>query len=218
MEIFQNHSVSTTIAKPLQITNGENEHTNYNTNISSKRRRRMQFRIDGSLQLYQTSMKNILVTTRFNNETWAENTRYRMNNTRMGCIYPTSQENSAQIAIDAIVFVLEMNNDTNRIMGMGMVRNHALIKKHRVYSNENYNLYAYLGKHRIDRSEMDEKEEQIMKVFDILCFTGARHMKRLQGMKMFPVDMLYWCSKILDLVDFITQMFKRRLERAGETP
>jgi hypothetical protein len=63
---------------------------------------------------------------------------------------------------------------------------------------------------------MTEEEENIMRVFDVLCFTGARHMKRLQGIKAFPMDMLYKCSKIMDLLDFITKMFKCRLEKVSK--
>jgi hypothetical protein len=178
--------------------------------ISSKRRRRMQYSLNGSLRNYHTNLKYTLTTTRFNNSTWSENRRFLNGNPALGCIYPTPEENSSKINVNAPLFVLEMNNEENRIMGVGMVRNRAIVKKYRVYSNENYNRYAYLGRNRIDRGEMTAEEERIMKVFDILCFTGARHMKRLQGIKAFPVDMLYRCSKILDLVEFIVQMFKTR--------
>lgn len=178
--------------------------------ISSKRRRRMQYSLNGSLRNYHTNLKYTLTTTRFNNSTWSENQRFLDGNPALGCIYPTPEENSSKINVNAPLFVLEMNNEENRIMGVGMVRNRAIVKKYRVYSNENYNRYAYLGRNRIDRGEMTAEEERIMKVFDILCFTGARHMKRLQGIKAFPVDMLYRCSKILDLVEFIVQMFKTR--------
>lgn len=178
--------------------------------ISSKRRRRMQYSLNGSLRNYHTNLKYTLTTTRFNNSTWSENRRFLDGNPALGCIYPTPEENSSKINVNAPLFVLEMNNEENRIMGVGMVRNRAIVKKYRVYSNENYNRYAYLGRNRIDRGEMTAEEERIMKVFDILCFTGARHMKRLQGIKAFPVDMLYRCSKILDLVEFIVEMFKSR--------
>jgi len=178
--------------------------------ISSKRRRRMQYSLNGSLRNYHTNLKYTLTTTRFNNATWSENRKFLDGNPALGCIYPTPEENSSKIIVNAPLFVLEMNNEENRIMGVGMVRNRAIVKKYRVYSNENYNRYAYLGRNRIDREEMTVEEERIMKVFDILCFTGARHMKRLQGIKAFPVDMLYRCSKILDLVEFIVQMFKTR--------
>jgi hypothetical protein len=109
------------------------------------------------------------------------------------------------------MFVLEMNNDTNKIIGIGMVRNHPYVNKYSVYSEGNYNRYVYVGKTRIDRESMTEEEERIMTVFDILCFTGNKHMKRGQGLKSFPIDMLYRCSVKLDLVQFIREMFKRRL-------
>jgi hypothetical protein len=59
---------------------------------------------------------------------------------------------------------------------------------------------------------MSEEEERIMKVFDILCFTGNKHMKRGQGLKAFPIDVLYKCKNTLDLVGFIAQMFKTRMQ------
>ena len=104
-----------------------------------------------------------------------------------------------------------MNNETNSILGIGMVRNHPIFNKFHVYENGNYNRYVYAGKTRIDRNEMTAEEDLIMQVFDILCFRGNRHMKRGQGLKSFPPDMLYRCSKKLDLVKFINNMFKTRL-------
>jgi|LauGreSBDMM110SN_4_FD.fasta_scaffold02033_5 ribosomal protein S13 len=184
--------------------------------ISSKERRRKYFAANTDFADYKNSSRNVLMTTRFNDFTWKENERYRQQIEKIGCIYPTPQLNNSKISPDKILFVLEMNNDKNRIMGIGMVRNHAIIKKYRVYTEENYNRYAYVGKTRIDRSEMTEEEENIMRVFDVLCFTGARHMKRLQGIKAFPMDMLYKCSKIMDLLDFITKMFKCRLEKVSK--
>jgi hypothetical protein len=115
--------------------------------------------------------------------------------------------------METIMFVLEMNNDTNKIMGVGMVRNRPIVSKIMVYSNGNYNRYVFIGKTRINRTEMTEEEEQIMKVFDILCFSGNKHMKRGQGLKSFPSDMLYKMSKRLDLVSYIGEMFKKRIPR-----
>ena len=104
-----------------------------------------------------------------------------------------------------------MNNDTNKIMGIGMVRNKPNINKYRVYREGNYNRYVYVGSKRIGREEMDTEEDKIMQVFDVLCFKGNKHMKRGQGLKSFPIDMLFRCSRRLDLVDFISKMFKKRL-------
>ena len=105
-----------------------------------------------------------------------------------------------------------MNNDTNKIMGIGAIKNHPTMNKYHVYDYGNYNRYVYVGKNRIDRSEMTEQEELAMKIFDILCFKGNTHMKRAQGLKMFPIDMLYRMSRKKDLVDFITNMFKNRFQ------
>ena len=65
-----------------------------------------------------------------------------------------------------------MNNDSNQIMGIGMVRNRPYVNKYKVYENGNFNRYVFTGKERIDRTEMTDAEEEIMQAFDILCFTG----------------------------------------------
>jgi hypothetical protein len=163
------------------------------------------------LKEYKNQFRNFLLTSRFNNATWAENEYYRSTHSQIGCVYCSPDPISQIIPNDSIMFILEMNNDTNQIIGIGLVRNHPILNKHHVYDNGNYNRYVYVGKTRIDRSDMTEDEEQVMKIFDILCFTGNRHMKRGQGLKSFPIDMLYRCSKKIDLVKFISEMFKIRL-------
>ena len=161
---------------------------------------------------YRARFKHHLTTTRFNNLTWSENEAYRQQNQKIGCIYPTTEPNGQTMPEEANLFVLEMNNEQNRIMGIGLVKNKPIYNKYHVYSDPKYNCYAYLGKNRIDRLQMTIDEERIMKVFDILCFKGSRHMKRLVGLKAFPIDMLYNCSTVFDLVEFITNMFRERIK------
>ena len=109
------------------------------------------------------------------------------------------------------MFVLEMNNDTNQIVGIGMVKNRAIRDKYKVYENGNYNRYVFVGNNRIDRTDMNDDEESVMQLFDRLCFKGNRHMKRGQGLRSFPVELLYELSKKLDLTKFIVEMFKKRM-------
>ena len=163
------------------------------------------------LKSYQLQLRNFLLTSRFNNETLNENKIWREKHEKVGCIYGSPNLVAKHIPIDAILFILEMNNDTNKITGIGMIQNHSYPYKHRVYKNGNYNRYQYMGKNRIDRSEMTEQEEDIMRFFDHLCFKGKHHMKRGQGLKAFPIEILYKCRKRMDLVDFIGKMFKTRL-------
>jgi len=162
---------------------------------------------------YKKQYTKFLFTSRFNNNTWNENQRYVKSQKNMGCIYCSPSPICKDIAVDSILFILEMNNETNKIMGIGMVRNHPNIQCYSVYSNPNYNRFSYKGRYRIAREEMTEEENQIITVFDILCFTGKYHMKRGQGLTMFPVEILRRCKKTLDLVEYISQMFKSRMEK-----
>ena len=166
-----------------------------------------------SVKDYINNLNKFILTSRFNESTWNENENYRKKSGMKGCIYCSPDLITTKIPIDSAMFILEMNNDTNKIMGIGMVKNHPTVGKHSVYLNGNYNRYVYNGKYRIDRDDMENKEEEVMKAFDILCFTGNTHMKRGQGLKMFPTDILYRCLKVINLVEFITEMFKKRFSK-----
>ena len=164
-----------------------------------------------NVKKYASTMKHVIMTSRFNDATIAENKTFRNRNPKIGCVYCAPQMISKKVPLDSVMFILEMNNDKNRIEGIGMVRNHPHANKYNVYDNGNYNRYTYTGKYRIDRDSMTEQENEIMTFFDIICFTGNKHMKRGQGLKAFPVEFLYKCRRTLDLVVFIANMFKTRI-------
>ena len=156
-----------------------------------------------------------LMTSRFNNQTWEENKQFRHSknssgNNKIGCVYCSPRPLNHEIPYNAILFILEMNNDINKIMGIGMVKYDPKIFTNIVYNNKSYNRYSFWGTRRIDVSEMNEEEKQIIKVLDILCFTGNSHSKRGDGIKTFPYDMLYRMSFRLDIVQFIKHMFIKR--------
>lgn len=159
---------------------------------------------------YTCQLKQFIVTSRFNQYTWNENKSFLENNKKIGCIYCAPISITSIVQIDTPIFVLEMNNDTNRIMGIGMVKNHPHMNMFSVYDHGNYNRYQYVGKTRIDRLNMTQDEETIMRVFDILCFTGNTHQKRGNGLKLFPLNMLFRCLDICDLVGFFRTMFVSR--------
>ena len=162
---------------------------------------------------FKRNIKHHLLTTRFSDETWKENVKYRTEKKHSGCVYCAPDPINKNIPINSIMFVLEMNNNRNNIMGIGMVKNHSICNKYKVYEKDNYNRYVYIGKKRIDRTEMNEDEEKVMKIFDNLCFKGNKHMKRGQGIKSFPLDMLFNCKENInvDLTTLISNMFKKRL-------
>jgi len=150
--------------------------------------------------------------------TWDENKRYRKNkNMDRCCMYGSPETNNRKIPADSILFILEMNNDTNKILGIGMVRNKPISGKYFIYENGNYNRYIFVGKHRIDRSEFQDNEMVIIKALDIICFKGNYHMKRGYGLKSFPNVILEKAKPTIDLEKEITDMFKKRFSIYANT-
>ena len=95
---------------------------------------------------YRKSLRNYLMTSRFNNKTLLENERYIKGRKDIGCIYCTPCPVSELIPLGSILFVLEMNNDSNEINGIGMISNMVKIGKHSVYEENNYNRYNYVDR------------------------------------------------------------------------
>ena len=161
---------------------------------------------------YKNSQKVSLLATIFTNDTLKENEEFRKEK-KIGCVYCSPDPIKRDIAINSILLVLEMNNSINKIIGIGMLKNHPICNKYKVYKKENYNRYVFLGKTRISREDMSEEEEEIMKIFDLLCFKGNKHMKRIRGLKSFPMETLYNIleGSGVDLIKRISEMFKIRL-------
>jgi hypothetical protein len=164
---------------------------------------------------FKKEQKQTILTTRFSNRTIIENQQFREKHPKIKCVYCSPQKVASHIPLDSTVFMLEMNNDTNRILGIGMVCNRAHVGKYRVYEESNYNRYVYTGSNRIDRSELTEYEEKIIKFFDIVCFIGNKHMKRGQGFTVFPLETVFRIFKFcgINLVDYIKNMFLKRIEK-----
>ena len=175
---------------------------------------------DDNTTAYKTNMKSILATTRFNNKTWQENRAFLEKATNNGdlpvktkCLYNCSIPIASTIPIFANLFVLEMNNEINQIMGIGLLKNQSPeYNKYPIYSDAKYNQYAYQGTYHIDRAEMTDEELELVRILEKWCFRGFRHQKRLQGIKAFPYDILYdyKASTQRDVAVEIANMFKTR--------
>lgn len=163
------------------------------------------------IQEYRNALEYMLVTTRFSTETLLENTAFRSRNTKVGCVYCCPAPITHKIPENKTLFVLEMNNSANKIAGIGMIKNRAICDKYKVHDHMSYNRFVYMGKYRISRETMTEEEEEIMRVFDTICFKGSGNMKRGHGITAFPIELLFKCSKTRDLVEFVRQMFARRI-------
>jgi hypothetical protein len=123
-----------------------------------------------------------LVTTRFSNKTWEENYNYRIKNNYTGCIYGSPQEFSPKILYDSLIFVIEMNNNTNQIEGIGLVKNRPLLDKYYlIHSEGNYNRYVYKSKYYLERDIIIRNNEILLNTLEYIVFKEKTHLKRGSG-------------------------------------
>ena len=130
------------------------------------------------------------MVTRFNNSTWNENKRWREINNYDGCIYNSPVYIKEIIPLRIVLYVIEMNNDTNKILGFGKIINKVYTdRKYRVYEERNYNRFTYRGTKRIDIDNIENNEikAKIQKLEERL-FKGKGHLKRGQGITQLPKD------------------------------
>jgi hypothetical protein len=158
------------------------------------------------------NMRKFIVATKFTYITLQENYNYRKSK-NINCIYNSPIEISSKIPPDSIIFVLEMNNDINEIAGIGMVRNHPIVNKHKIHENQNYNRYSFIGKYHISKEEMTQEEIDVLEALEHFCFRTKAHIKRCNGMRQFPTEILFRLSKVKDIIEFIGNMFKKRIEK-----
>jgi len=131
-----------------------------------------------------------VVTSRFNNETRDTNYAYRKKH-GFACMYCTPLELSPHILYNTPVFVIEMNNFTNKIEGIGLIRNKPETKKYyKVHSDSNTNRYTYIGDYFIYRETMDDYNSHFVYALEEILFKGYTHSKRGTGLTRFPTRFL----------------------------
>ena len=124
-----------------------------------------------------------ILTTRFDDKSYAENQRCR-ERTGIKCIY-AEQKSISNYLPECTYFVIEMNNSTNEIMGIGVIKNE-LTPKMKVYENP-YNRYVYKGDMHIPISSINP---QIVEELENILFYGKSHSKRNSSISNFPMKKL----------------------------
>lgn len=154
----------------------------------------------------------IIGTTRFNANTWDENCKWRSLNKPQGCAYGVMKTIGERIPLNSLVFVLEMNNTTNTIMGIGLVVNCPdPLENVKIYKDYNYCCYLYTSGSRIDLTEFTQREKCIINIFEHLVFKNKSHLKRGQGITALPDKMIHYVvSKGINLMNEIQVMFSSR--------
>ena len=173
-----------------------------------------------------------IATTRFTNITLCENRFWRERNQHNGCIYGCPVKISYNIDPDMILFVLEMNNTTNKIVGIGVIQpvscegyrksggqdksnSMAMTKTMRrvpIYGDNNYNRFVYSSKYRID-IEADFIPLSLYRkilILERMVFYGKGHCKRGQGIQLMPV----WLRDYeFDVCDDLVNVFRIKYDR-----
>ncbi len=85
---------------------------------------------------------NYIGLAHFNNKTYNENILWKHNTKFTGCIYGLQQFLPDSIPPESDIYMIDMNNDTNKIVGIGLVKKVNIPENRtRVYDNEEFNRY-----------------------------------------------------------------------------
>ena len=143
--------------------------------------------------------------TRFNNITLNENIIWKEKN-NIKCIYGSPVKITDKILPNSTIIVIEMNNTKNIIEGFGIIKNKLTKENKRlydIYTDKNYNRYIYKSNLRIDKTELNDYQLNIIKNLEKLLFTTKSHCKRGQGIQIIS-------SKIKNNKDYNYINFIRR--------
>ena len=122
-----------------------------------------------------------IACSRFNNITYQENTDYRNKNKEV-VIYSAPLKIRNIYSPGSLIFVAEMNNETNKIEGIGLIKNLLVSDKyHKIYTNGEYNRYTYRGKYWLSRSQINNFDSEIIEILDTVLFKGKSHLKCRTG-------------------------------------
>ena len=165
-----------------------------------------------------------ICTTRFNSETLQQNYAWRRRHQKQeGCVYGSPIPVKHSVRENAWMIVLEMQNDANKIAGIGIVKNSPNLPnvtvpknskggggvKPTVYSCGNYNRFIYQGAYRIDllsnELELTREEELVIKMLELALFYGPNHSKRGKGICELPKHV----ARLYDFKECLKQLVQR---------
>ena len=150
-----------------------------------------------------------LACTRFNNTTYDENIRYRIKNNE-SAIYGSTLKIRHIYSSGILIFIAEMNNEKNRIEGIGLIKNLLVNdKRHKIYrSNDEYNRYIYRGKYWLSRDQINEANPLVLEIFDNILFKGKSHLKCRIGITVITDKLfVHWDYELTKLKNMVKELF-----------
>jgi hypothetical protein len=143
----------------------------------------------------------LIGTVRFNNKTYIENLKWKQRKGYNGCAYGLDKPLSNKIPSGKYIYIVEMNNEINKIMGIGKIKNIIIhSNRSRMYNEDRLNNYIYKSKDFIPRLKIIEtqlKGELVLKFLENLLFRGSKHFKRGQGCVILPWNRISTAGNII---------------------
>ena len=132
----------------------------------------------------------LIGTVRFNNKTYLENLKWKQRKEHSGCAYGLDKPLSKNIPLGKDIYIIEMNNDINKIMGIGKIKNQInYSNRSRMYKEERLNQYIYKTHHFISRNDIMKRQRIpsiVLRFLENILFYGHKHFKRGQGCIILP--------------------------------
>ena len=163
----------------------------------------------------------ILMTTRYNSDTWLQykkwREKYKLDKSYYySCPLPISDT----IPMGSTLYILEMHNTLNKIMGMGVVILQPQDNKYyKIYDNDTFNRYHYHSNLYINRDTLSKDTIlmengiwiSILELLELICFKGKRHSKR--HMNIARIRMIYFQGSIMNkVILLLNNMVKEKKE------
>jgi hypothetical protein len=158
-----------------------------------------------------------IACTRFNNETYQENINYRIKHNEKA-IYGTTIKIRHIYPIGCFIFVAEMNNETNQVEGIGLIRNQLVSDGYKkIYNNSDYNHYIYKGNYWLSREEIIDYNIEIITILDNILFKKKSNLKRIAGIAILTNKLFnHWDYELHSLKKMIYQLFKTKLYKKNK--
>ncbi len=148
-----------------------------------------------------------MASTRYNNDTHSSSMEYRRRH-KIPAIYGSNIRIATKCPVGAFLFVAEMNNSTNKIEGIGLIKNIVSPEKYKIYSNSDYNRYVYRGQYWLSREELKAIDPDIVSDLEVVLFYGKTHLKRGSGISILTEKLfLHWKFELKELLTKVKNAF-----------
>lgn len=132
----------------------------------------------------------LIGTVRFNNSTYLENYNWKQRKNHKGCAYGLDKPICKNVPLGKPIYIIEMNNDINKIMGIGKIKNQInYSNRSRMYKEECFNQYIYKSPYFISRNDIMKTKripQVVLRFLENILFYGHKHFKRGQGCLILP--------------------------------